>query len=530
MKKAFLAFLALLHLGLAALFVSDESSGNDAAYREFPLDDAWILMVYARSVAEHGGPYYNDGQLETGFTSPLWMLLGAGVHLIHKVLPSLDLVLLLKALGVLIAFLGSCAVLELAQRLGAGIWGAGLAAALHALSPHLAFAQVSGMEVSLAGGLAVWALVALFDRSYTWAGWALAAAYWSRPEMGLLLVLALAAAVFEWKRSAFTQKRRDLFRIAGPFFLLAGIWAAYCYAVSGGFVPTTATTKLQFQEASRWGNFFLEVIWPSPSNFLLSGAVLLFAGYAAWIRRPNTAAIVTLLFPWLFFLAIGITRSQPIGTAQSLGTDSCFYFTRYGLPAIPLLFVGMGAGFGFLWNEIQETGKRRMAFRLLACLLGVLALVRHPESLRERAAIYSRNCKNIEELQVRIGHWIAQNTLQDAAIASHDAGAIRYFGNRPVIDYLGLNDHRIARDREKRSKLLASPQFLAEFMKERGAQYLLMVPTFFPVRLRPEDPLTLFVRHPDFLELFETAFEAESYPYTLGGSIRHSKMGVWKRR
>jgi hypothetical protein len=42
-------------------------------------------------------------------------------------------------------------------------------------------------------------------------------------------------------------------------------------------------------------------------------------------------------------------------------------------------------------------------------------------------------------MQVAIGHWVRTETAPDAVIATHDAGAIRYLGQRETIDVVGLN-------------------------------------------------------------------------------------------
>ncbi|MGQ9471849.1 MAG: hypothetical protein ACUVR0_09195 [Candidatus Aminicenantales bacterium] len=48
----------------------------------FPLDDAWIHMVYGRPVVQKGYLAYNDGIASTGCTPPLWAYLGGIIHLL----------------------------------------------------------------------------------------------------------------------------------------------------------------------------------------------------------------------------------------------------------------------------------------------------------------------------------------------------------------------------------------------------------------------------------------------------------------
>src|SRR5688500_19976530 len=63
--------------GLVAMWV-----GGDDRRLGFPLDDAWIHMVYGRSLAEDGLLAFNTGVPTTGSTSPLWAGLVAIAHLL----------------------------------------------------------------------------------------------------------------------------------------------------------------------------------------------------------------------------------------------------------------------------------------------------------------------------------------------------------------------------------------------------------------------------------------------------------------
>ena len=72
--KLALIFL-VAHVATAICFLLDRAPGTAAALQGLPLDDAWIHLVYARSLAAWHGFAYNPGQLETGSTSPLWAVL-----------------------------------------------------------------------------------------------------------------------------------------------------------------------------------------------------------------------------------------------------------------------------------------------------------------------------------------------------------------------------------------------------------------------------------------------------------------------
>ena len=125
------------HALVALLYVLGTAAGTDAAATGFPLDDAWIHMVYGRSVAEHGLPLYT-GSPEAGCTSPLWMFVLAVAHWCAALLPGSP-VFYAKLFGVVAAAATSAAIHDLALRLCGHRGIAALAACLCALLPTLAF-------------------------------------------------------------------------------------------------------------------------------------------------------------------------------------------------------------------------------------------------------------------------------------------------------------------------------------------------------------------------------------------------------
>src|SRR5262245_40846669 len=76
-----LLLVAVIIGGVSAEFSakSHEQSPMGAA-AGFPLDDAWIHQVYARSLWRSHRFEYNDGESEIGLTSPLFAALLAPLH------------------------------------------------------------------------------------------------------------------------------------------------------------------------------------------------------------------------------------------------------------------------------------------------------------------------------------------------------------------------------------------------------------------------------------------------------------------
>jgi hypothetical protein len=176
----------LLCLGLAAaeLYVGGGSWG-------FPLDDSWIHLVFARSLAAGEGLAFNSGELVSGSTAPLWTALLS----LAFVAPG-DPVLWTKLLGVLFHVVTVCGVARLAHRLGLASWSSLLAASLTAASGWLVWSSLSGLEIPLFLALATWGMVLQVEerrhpdalpRSLALFG----AGALARPEGLLLLALAV---------------------------------------------------------------------------------------------------------------------------------------------------------------------------------------------------------------------------------------------------------------------------------------------------------------------------------------------------
>jgi hypothetical protein len=73
--------------------------------------------------------------------------------------------------------------------------------------------------------------------------------------------------------------------------------------------------------------------------------------------------------------------------------------------------------------------------------IAALALSRLPAELDRRAMLYAGNAKNIGEVQVALGRWVREQVPTGEWVLTGDAGAIRFFGDHPVLDFLALNFH-----------------------------------------------------------------------------------------
>ena len=65
------ATIAVVYLLLVTRFTMQQNDGNIGAL----LDDTWIHVRFASHISDGQGLSYNEGELTTGATSPLWVLM-----------------------------------------------------------------------------------------------------------------------------------------------------------------------------------------------------------------------------------------------------------------------------------------------------------------------------------------------------------------------------------------------------------------------------------------------------------------------
>lgn len=469
--QSYTAFAAL-HAAMACVFLMDRSSGTDAAWRGLPLDDGFIHLVYAHSLSLLEGLAYNPGQLETGITSPLWAFLLAPCFWLSEILGG-DIVLWAKALGLSIAFATSILVFELVLRLRGCRATALLAGGLVALDPSLAFAKLSGMEVWLAAAIVLAALLALQQRRIAWLAIALGLAPMARPENALFLLLFIPAALSLLRERGY--RPADVLSLATPGLLVGALWLTHALIATGRPLPGTFYAKhgsATFESLlSNLSTLFGSMLFSLPWFELGVGFLLLGLGALVLIRDARASGstdrwipILLLLHPPCFLIGLA--------WAHEFSQDSPFYWNRYFQPIIPFLLISLAIGameaFAWLRSSWQRETPRGRAWAAAGAAALVIPLLTLPFAIARSASLYSNNCEDIQQTQVALGKWLAEHADPDDVIAANDAGALRFYSERPVIDLLGLNSEAIRR-RGWRTVLW-----------EQRPRFVVIFPTWFP--------------------------------------------------
>jgi arabinofuranosyltransferase len=479
------AMLLAAAAGVAGLFVATEL--RIAGEVGFPLDDSWIHLRFAQNLAAGRGFAFNPGEPVAGSTAPLWTLcLAAAVAL---GLPGL---VAAKALGLLAYAATALVTGRLAVALGLSR-GIAVAAGLAMVGiGRLGWGALSGMEVPLATLLVATAsLLVVRDRPLL-AAVTLGLATLARPEAGLLIILHVASA-----RDAWTAVRRGA--VAA---LLVAPAVAFNLATVGRVVPATAAAKvgaglLGVLEGTGFsGDDFLYRL----AGFTLQWVALLFSDHLALPVLALAGLVIlrrTPLGPLGWALVL-----HPVATAVVAPYGGpAFQTGRYSSHLLPLAVTAGAVGLEALFARLPSPLLRSAAVATLALALAA--------GLWPTSRSYAWDVQGITAVQVRLGKWVARHTAKDASVGAHDVGAISYFGDRRVIDLIGLVTPEILPYRRQ------GPQGVLRYLERTCPDYLVIFPEWFPALASRTDlflPIT-WVRHqgpdaavPRTMVIYETAW------------------------
>jgi len=477
MSLRILLLLVVLHAAAGFAFLKDTGEG-------FPLDDTWLHMVYARSFGEGHGFAYNEGQPETGVTAPLWTALLAvpvglselvadqqaalaaegGVLAPREGRPDPGVRLLGGLMGLFMAFVGW----RLASR--AGTWPAVFVGLVLSFDPLLTFDRFAGMELPLFGLLTLMLVGALQDGRESRAAILSGLLVFTRPEGVLLIGLGVV-----W----FMRRRQGWARYLGISMLFLLSWSSYCYLVSGRFLPATVEAKAAavFDPGtifnSTWA-LFQDTGW--------GWALPVAAVVGVFSLEGGRRTLGMLCFTMASVLFLGVMLTRPLEVSESTGQIP-YYWARYAQIAWPLVLVLVATGVSAIvrtaWAGLLCRPHYAVALVTPLLILGFLGrdLPAHAVDVSTR---FAAECKHVEDLNVAAGRWIAKHTTNDVLVATHDAGAVRFFGRRKVLDIYGNQNHEfLTRERE-------GIDSLRQWLTEQDPDVLVVFPALWARNHSPE--------------------------------------------
>jgi hypothetical protein len=516
--------LLLLALLPALLLLAAEAYLFDGDW-QFPLDDSWIHLVFARSLAHGQGLAFNPGELVAGTTAPLWTAL---VGLLSLLPGSPLLWAKLAGIG---AHAGSVLLLyAVARRLDLSPARALVAAGLVAVSDWLVWSAISGMEVDLFVLLMLAGLARhLRERAepelppLSFLLFGLAAL--TRPEGLLLPLLAAADRLLRPARLAPDGGR---LRLAPPpravwTGVLAGLVLALLVLapvglvfqrISGGFLPTTFAAK----------SSGAPLLYPDPrvlsaiAGILLASqpwmTLLALGGVVESIRRLGGAKDRGVLLA-LWTLALPLASAM-LSSGREVAVGN---FGRYFFPLLPcVVLLGSLALAPLPFARLRSVQVARLTIpvgALLLLLLAAPALL----SLTSGFKRYLVSCANVRDSNVALARWLGPRLPPDALLAVNDVGAFKYLLPNPILDLVGLMTPEVTRRRDAAAAQgLGFGDVLVGMLEERRPDFVIVFPGWFGYP----------ARHP---ELFHPLRKIEIRDnITMGGEIMVLYDTPWTRR
>jgi hypothetical protein len=483
----------------------------------FPLDDSWIHLQFARSLAAGEGLAYNPGEPVSGSTAPLWTALLA----LLQPLPG-NPVAWAKLAGAILYLAGGHASFRLARELGLGPGAAAFAAGLVLATSSLVWSALSGMEVPLFVWLSLWGiLLHLRERRaparLPLALPALAAASLARPEGLLLLVLAALDRLLCARRSQELELERPPLVRLGQGLLVAAVVllpAAALYTWIGGSpLPTTFAAKAGGERNLLPSAHYLYMVSgilfrPQPIAFLLAGA-----GVLRLLDRLGTRRDAGLLLAlWVLGLPLAYSCLTPQGRHLLVGNLGRYFFPLF--PPMVLLAVLALEPVGERLGPWLRAGRFRLPLR--AALSGIL-LVPTAWTLVQGAARYAQNVANVEDSDVRMALWLRDRLRPEAVVAVQDVGALKYFLPNRLVDLSGIVSPA-AVESTRRAVSEGDPfgeRGMAEFLRAERPDYVVAFPDWYP-RLVAESGLRpiLRLRIPDNITMAADELVFYATPWT----------------
>ncbi len=397
------------------------------------MDDSYITYRYARNLADGVGPVWNPGEHVEGYTSFLWMLLLALMHLAGIDIEFAALLLGIGSMVALFLLLWRVWARLLPEGDDGGIppylviAGAGL---LVAASKSLGQWTMAGLETPLAGALMVGVVVTYQRESRTpgipWSAVVLTAAVMTRPEMAFMAAITLAFFLDQAIVERDPRRWRHLAAFAITFGGLAGTWFIWRWSYYGYFYPNTYYVKFGPRDLmiERGWTYVSQYWWTyllAPS--LIASAVLPFL--ARGVRRRDAAFLCVVSVIWL------------LAVIQEGG--DAFARARFIAPAIAPLYIALTATTSELLRRIPLQRAYKSSAFAAAVVLAALVLSWSPHISAELDG--NRRQMDVDRTS---GELFRQNLPREYVVAVIAAGMVPYASHQRSLDMLGLNDETIA--------------------------------------------------------------------------------------
>ncbi len=428
----------------------------------FPLDDAWIHLVYARNLAEHGEWAFRLGEHSAGSTAPLWTVLLA-IGFLIRLAPYVWTFFLGWLALTSIAILAETTARRFVKSYQPRFPWVG---SFLALEWHLTWSATSGMETLLHGLLAMTVLVALMMRSrrYLTLGLLAGLSVWVRPDGLTLLGPIVFTALFQ--EDSFSSRLRAIVNLLIGFGALFLPYLAFNLYLSGSPMPNTFYAKQAEYEAYWLSKSLTERLTGYILPILASPFIALLPGMFLWmregIRQRNWGALAGVIW-FLGYIGIYFMRLP------------AYQHGRYIIPALPVLYL-----WGMLGLISYLTSPRAHPRISLMWKTTVILLTLSFQFIGARQN--ALDVVWIETQMVRTANWVNQNLPAHTVLAVHDIGAIGYYTQNPLIDLAGLLTPDVV-------PFIRNEERLEAYLNASPAEYLITFPGLYPQLTAQRKPI-----------------------------------------
>jgi len=406
------------------------------------VDDAYIILRYAENLAHHGALTWNVGEAPiegyTGVAFPV--LIAAAVKL------GISPALAAHALGVAFYFLGGLFIFLI---LGGFNFGSVVALMLYFTAPFMFTHEWSGLETTTFASamlLAIYAFVSRRRKLFLFAALFLS---FTRPEGVLLSVLLLIL----YRPFSFMSLLVYLVPLAAYF-----LWRWVYY---GGLLPNTYYAKAGDSPVSildyaawcirRW-TLYGRVLPDSGSAYrtgtiaMTRNAADLFAFLRGFLLRPALAALVVIAWGSVRKRALlaAVTAAYCVFVVIGYLTFNLQmnFSHRFFVPFYPLAVLALG-------GLMKES---RLSLRLVLAVVFLIApqmrINLDQIARRDERSYTSTHKQMLEDEHVAVGKYLRETIPPDEwLIVYADAGAIPYYSKLKTVDFGGLNDTYLAREK-----------------------------------------------------------------------------------
>src|SRR3989304_4776488 len=454
-----LALLIILESLSAVLYL------GTAEQLGFPLDDAWIHQTYARNLGLHGLMAFSPNQPSTGNTSLGWTTLLATGYILR--VPFFHWAYVwgsIFAIGS--AFTAAC----LSQSYFGNFKRAMIVAVICILEWHLAWAALSGMEISFFTFLTLLILLSLYHNlSPFLLGLLIGLTFLVRPE-GIIFAFIYGLKLLFTNRDNLRQILTTIGAFGVTFLIVISPWVIFNLVYNGRPFPSTISAKFM-QYGYPWS------LWNSLKYpikvfiYFLDGPLMLLIPCAAIaIHNAFRQRKTDLYYPvaWLLIL-IGL---------YAVALPVIYHHGRYLMPLIPIFVIFGIAGFFKILEKLSKKSRLRPGAWLVFGGMVIALWI-------NGASTFALQIKLLTESHMQAARWVDTNAPRDAIIATHDIGIIGYVTQRQIVDLAGLVTPEII-------PIMNDQYKLASFVRERHVTYLVVFSGYYEKMLTQLDAHLVF--------------------------------------